>query len=118
MYEFGLYREAVVRWLHEQGNRDFVLVGGEFETFRVTWDDASQAIALDEQAIAEVYAIILEERERPVVTLEDTVSALQDETALMQEVLAFTATRLDELNELDDDLLVLQDVLAFYVGVN
>jgi len=46
------------------------------------------------------------------------VSALQDETALMQAVLAFTATRLDELNELDDDLLVLQDVLAFYVGVN
>ena len=65
MYEFWLYRDAVARWLHEQGNRDFVLVGGEFETFRVTWDDASQAIALDEQAIAEVYAIILEERERP-----------------------------------------------------
>lgn len=118
MDNFEIYREAVVRWLWQQNNRDFVLVGGEFETFRVTWDDASQAIALDEQAIAEVYAIILEERERPVVTLEDTVSALQDETALMQEVLAFTATRLDELNELDDDLLVLQDVLAFYVGVN
>lgn len=118
MDNFEIYREAVVRWLWQQNNRDFVLVGGEFETFRVTWDDASQAIALDEQAIAEVYAIILEERERPVVTLEDTVSALQDETALMQEVLAFTATRLDELNELDDDLLVLQDVVAFYMGVN
>ena len=118
MDNFKIYRYAVARWLREQGNQHFVFAGGDFETFRVTWDDASQAIALDEQAIAEVYAIILEERERPVVTLEDTVSALQDETALMQAVLAFTATRLDELNELDDDLLVLQDVLAFYVGVN
>lgn len=118
MDNFEIYREAVIRWLWQQNNRDFVLVGGEFETFRVTWDDASQAIALDEQAIAEVYAIILEERERPVVTLEDTVIALQDETALMQEVLAFTATRLDALDELDDDLLVLQDVVAFYMGVN
>jgi hypothetical protein len=68
-------------------------------------------------AIQRHYEQIVVDRQS-YVPVDIRVDELEEENALVQEVLAFTATRLDELNELDDDLLVLQDVLAFYVGVN
>jgi predicted RNase H-like HicB family nuclease len=89
MDNFEIYREAVVRWLKEQGKQTFVLVGGEFETFAVMWDDPTEAVSLGQDAIQVVYDAIVLEGETVPPTLEQRLEELDVETDLMQEILAF-----------------------------
>jgi hypothetical protein len=89
MDNFEIYREAVVRWLKAQGKQTFVLAGGEFATFAVTWDDPTEAVALEQDAIQVVYDAIVLEGETVPPTLEQRIEELDVETDLMQEILAF-----------------------------
>lgn len=115
--DFLTYCEAIGRWLIEQGKEGVALSGDGFDNLTLVWNNLDEQIPLDDVAIQRHYEQIVVDRQS-YVPVDIRVDELEEENALVQEVLAFTATRLDELNELDDDLSVLQDVLAFYVGVN
>ena len=115
--DFLTYCEAIGRWLTEQGKKGVALSGDGFDNFALVWNNLDEQIPLDDVAIQRHYEQIVVDRQS-YVPVDIRVDELEEENALVQEVLAFTATRLEALDALDDDLMVMQDVVAFYMGVN
>lgn len=91
MDNFTVYQQAVRLFLEGLGHEPttFAFYGDGFETFGVMWNDPSEAVELDVDAIQGFYDDLIHTSVLPQKTLEERLEELDIETDLLQDILAF-----------------------------